>query len=98
MRSRYSRYVDWDEFDAGALFALVRDRGPAADAEHTVWAFERALAIARTDSALVEHVLVACVSLLAFEREETPRTVLDAIFRRAIGDREWRERYAQLIG
>lgn len=90
--------MDWDQFDPSTLFELVRNRGPAADAEHMIWAFERALAVARTDRNLVEHVLVACVSLLALERDETPRSILEAMFGRAVGDGEWRERYAPLSG
>lgn len=90
--------VDWDEFDPHRLFELIRDRGPAADAERTVFAFEQALASARIDPELLDSLLVATACLLARARDETPRTVLDDAFRRAVGDAEWRERYAPLLG
>lgn len=90
--------MDWDEIDFSALFETIRERGPAAEAERTVWAFERALRAARSDGELLEHLLVACVCLVAHERQQTPRTVLEQVFRRAVGDNEWRERFAPLIG
>jgi hypothetical protein len=90
--------VNWDDVDPSALFASIRDRGPVADAERTVWAFERALVAARVDPVLLEHLLVACVSLVSYERGQTPRTVLEQVFRRAVSDEEWRDRFAPLIG
>jgi hypothetical protein len=87
--------VDWDSFDPGPLFALIRERGPAPDAEQTVWAFERALQVARADSALIEHLVVASVCVLALDRGETPRMILEEMFRRAVSDGEWRETYAR---
>ena len=92
-----TRDVDWDGFDPAALFEAIRDHGPAPDAEQTVWAFERALEVARIDKALLEHLLVASVSLLALERDETPRTILDLVFRRSVSDAVWREDYAPLV-
>ena len=70
---------------------------PRSDAERSVWACERALIAARIDGSLLRHLLVACVCLVAHEEEETPRTVLERVFRRAVSDREWREEYAPLI-
>jgi hypothetical protein len=90
-------HVEWDHVDPSALFESIRARGPAADAERTVWAFERALAAGRIDPDLVENLLVACVSLLAYERDSTPRTLLEELFRRAVGDEEWRERFVTLL-
>lgn len=87
--------MDWESFDPSPLFDAIRERGPAPDAEQTVWAFERALQVARADAAFIEHLVVASVSLLALERAETPRTILEQLFRRAVSDREWRERYEQ---
>jgi hypothetical protein len=89
--------VEWDRIDPSALFESIRERGPSADAERTVWAFERALAAGQIDPDLVEHLLVACVSLIAYERDSTPRTVLEHVFRRSIGDDEWRERFVPLL-
>jgi hypothetical protein len=88
--------VDWDSFDPAPLFAAIRERGPAPDAEQTVWAFERALQVVRADAAFIEHLVVASVCVLAFDRGETPRTILEQIFRRAVSDGDWRETYAPL--
>lgn len=89
--------MNWDALDLAPFFEAIRERRPPPDAERTVWAFERALAVARTDPDLLEYLLVASVSLLAQERRETPRATLEALFRRAVSDREWRERYAPLL-
>jgi hypothetical protein len=89
--------VNWDELDASALFASIREQRPAPEAERTVWAFERALEVARIDPDLLEHLLVACVCLLARQQRTTPRTVLEHVFRRSVGDGEWRDRFAPLI-
>lgn len=91
------RYVDWNAIDAERLFDAIRERGPASDAERSVWAFERALAVARTDGDLLRHLLIACVCLVAHEEGETPRAVLERLFRRAVSDREWQEEYAPLL-
>ena len=87
--------MDWESFDPTPLFDAIRERGPAPDAEKTVWAFERALQVARTDGAFVEHLVVASVCLLAYDRVETPRTILEQMFRRSVSDLEWQEKYAQ---
>jgi hypothetical protein len=89
--------VNWNTVDTERLFEAIRDRGPAADAERSVWAFERALVAARIDGALLRHLLVACVCLVAHEEGETPRAVLERLFRRAISDEEWRKDYAPLL-
>jgi hypothetical protein len=89
--------MDWDAIDAERLFDGIRLRGPTADAERSVWAFERALVAARIDGTLLRHLLVACVCLVAHEEGETPRTILERVFRRAVSDREWREEYASLF-
>jgi hypothetical protein len=89
--------VNWHTVDPEPLFEAIRGRGPASDAERSVWAFERALAAARIDGDLLRHLLVACVCLVAHEEGETPRTVLERLFRRSVSDREWREEYAPLF-
>ena len=89
--------MDWNAIDAERLFDAIRRRGPIADAERSVWAFERALIAARIDETLLRHLLVACVCLVAHEEGETPRTILDRVFRRAVSDCEWREEYAPLF-
>ncbi|MBA3400541.1 MAG: hypothetical protein H0U05_00990 [Actinobacteria bacterium] len=89
--------MDWNAVDAERLFAVIRERGPLSDAERSVWAFERALVAARIDGTLLRHLLVACVCLVAHEEGETPRTILERLFRRAVSDGEWREQYAPLF-
>jgi hypothetical protein len=93
----YSTVMNWQLIDPEPLFAAIRDRGPAPDAERVIWAFERALVVARIDSDLLRHLLVACVCLVAHEEGSTPRAVLERLFRRAVSDREWREEYAPLL-
>jgi hypothetical protein len=90
--------VQWDDFDETSLYEVIRDRGPEEDAERTIRAFRYVLYAARTDPALLEHVLVAAVSLVALDEDETPRTILDRVFRRSVSDEEWRREYAPLFG
>lgn len=89
--------MEWRDVEPEDLFAAVRARGAAADAERTVWAFERALAVARLDPELLRHLLVAAVCLVAYEEEQSPRAVLEELFRRSVSDGEWRERYEPLL-
>ena len=89
--------VDWHEVDPERLFDKIRERGPAADAERTVWAFEQALVVARIDGELLSHVLGACVCLLAYDEGESPRTILEQMYRRAVSDGEWRDRFVPLF-
>jgi len=89
--------MNWNTVDPERLFEAIRDRGPASDAERSVWAFERALVAARIDGDLLRHLLVACVCLVAHEEGETPRNVLERLFRRTVSDEEWREEYAPLF-
>jgi len=89
--------VRWQDVEPERLFEAVRARGATPDAERTVWAFERALAVARLDPELLQHLLVASVCLVAYEEERSPRAVLDELFRRSVSDGEWRERYEPLL-
>ena len=88
---------DWDSFDPEELYEAIHEQGPSGDAARTAWAFERAITVARLDPALVPHVLVACVCLLAIEEGTTPRAVLEQLFRRSVSDAEWRERFEPLF-
>ena len=45
------------------------------------------------DAALIEHLVVASVCVLALDRDETPRMILEQMFRRSVSDRDWREKY-----
>jgi hypothetical protein len=89
--------VRWQDVEPERLFEAVRARGATPDAERTVWAFERALAVARLDPELLQHLLVASVCLVAYEEERSPRAVLEELFRRSVSDGEWRERYEPLL-
>ena len=89
--------MEWRDVEPEGLFEAIRARGGAPDAERTVWAFERALAVARLDPELLRHLLVAAVCLVAYEEGQSPRSVLDELFRRSVSDGEWRERYEPLL-
>ena len=70
--------MQWDDVEPERLFEAIRSRGTSADAERTVWAFERALAVARLDPELVRHLLIAAVCIVAYEDGTSPRRVLSA--------------------
>jgi hypothetical protein len=89
--------VDWDNLDLEKLVRELRENVGGPDGEKMVWAFEQALGVARIDPDLLDYVLAAVVCLLARWNDETPRSVLEAFFRRSISDREWRERYVELF-
>jgi hypothetical protein len=90
--------VDWDAFRLNELAASVRATRNSADGEKTIWAFEEAIRIARIDEGLLDYLLVAVVCLIARVTAESPRAVLEAYFRRSVGDDEWRLRYLPLLG
>jgi hypothetical protein len=46
---------------------------------------------------LLDYLLAAAVCLIAHAECETPRTVLEQVFRRSVTDHEWRHRYAPLL-
>jgi hypothetical protein len=89
--------MDWDSIDPEGLFDAIRARGPGSDAERTIWAFERAIAVARLEPELVRHLLVACVCLVAYEDGQSPRAILEQLFRRSVSDGEWRDRFEPLL-
>ena len=91
------QHQNWDDLDLQALEQELRNALPAAEAEKMVWAFERALAVARVDGDLLRYLLAATASLLAAAEASTPRTVFEAFFRRSVSDEEWRDRYAGLL-
>ena len=95
--ARDTASVHWDEVEPERLFEAIRARGAPADAERTVWAFERALAVARLDPELLQHLLVATVCLVAYEQGQSPRAVLEQLFRRSVSDAEWRDRFEPLL-
>ncbi len=90
--------VDWHDFDLERLAERLRMRRSGPDAEKTVWAFERALDVARVDAELLDYLLTAVVCLIARANEEaTPRDILETYFRRAPSDARWREELRPLL-
>ena len=89
--------MDWHELDPAALFSTVREETDPADAERMVWGLEQALAAGRIDPALLDHLAAAVVCAVAYRDGTTPRFVAEQLFRRAIADESWRDRYADLL-
>ena len=89
--------MDWHEVNPEPLFEAVREQTSPADAERMVWALERTLAGARIDPGLLEHLAVAAVCALAYRDGDSPRSVLERLFRRSISDEHWHREYASLF-
>jgi hypothetical protein len=89
--------MDWDGFDLEPLALELRRTLDAPDAERMIWAFERALDVARVDDELVEYLLAASVCLAATRAGMSPRDVLESFFRRSVPDEVWRDRYLPLF-
>lgn len=89
--------MDWHETDLSTLYTHLRADLPPGEAEKTVFAFERALQVARVDGHLLEHLLVASVCLLSHAESRTPRDVLEEFFRRSPSDGRWRTRFASYL-
>jgi hypothetical protein len=62
-----------------------------------VYAFERAVALARTDPELLSPLFAATACLLARADGVSPRTVLETFFRRSVSDEQWQELYLPLF-
>ena len=88
---------NWDDLDLEPLHEELRSTLPAAEAEKMIWAFERALSVARVDGDLLRFLLAATAALVARAEDCSPRDVLEAFFRRSVSDEEWRDRYAGLL-
>ena len=89
--------MDWDDFGLEPLAETVRRTRNPADAEKTIWAFERALMVARIDPDLLNYLLVATACLLGRVDGRTPREVLETFARRAVDDETWRGDYEPLL-
>jgi hypothetical protein len=87
-----------DEVVLERLGDFLRRSPGGAEGEKMVWAFERAFGVAGVDRELLGHLLAATVCLLAADEGSTPRTVLEAFFRRSVSDSQWREMYEPLFG
>jgi hypothetical protein len=86
-----------DEVVLKRLGDFLRRTPGGAEGEKMVWAFERALGVAAVDTELLGHLLAATVCLVAVNEGSTPRTVLEAFFRRSVSDNRWREVYEPLF-
>ena len=89
--------MDWHEVDPAPLFEAVREQTSPADAERMVWALERILLGARIDPGLLDHLAVAAVCALAYRDGDSPRSVIERLFRRSIADEHWHSDYASLL-
>jgi hypothetical protein len=88
---------DWQGFSLNALEEHLRANANGPDAEKMIWAFERALSVARVDEDLLGYLLAATACLVARSEDSTPRGVFDAFFRRSVSDDAWREHYRSLL-
>ena len=89
--------MNWETIDPERLFDAIRTDGSTPDAERTVWAFERAISIARLEPELLRHLLIASVCMVAYEEGQSPRAVLEQFFRRSVSDAEWQDRFESLL-
>ena len=89
--------MDWHEFDPSRLFEVIRDQTTPPDAEQMVWALEQIFAGARTDPHLLDHLATASICALAYRDSDTPRAVIERLFRRAVSDSRWRSEYSSLL-
>lgn len=89
--------MEWDDLDPGELFETIREQAAPADAEQMIWALEHVIAAGRLDPALLDHFAAAAVCALAYRDAETPRTVLENLFRRSVDDDRWNADYAALL-
>jgi hypothetical protein len=84
--------VDWDSFNLEEFTRELRGNLSGPDADKLIWAFEHAVEVVRTDDDLLSYLVVAILCLLARLDESSPRTVLEAFFRRSVSDEAWRGR------
>jgi len=92
-----TRTVDWDSVDATPLYEVVREQGPAPDAELMVRALERVFSAAREDASGLDHLAAAALCAIAYRDGTSPRLVAEQLFRRGPSDHLWQERYAGLL-
>jgi hypothetical protein len=91
------KIVDWDSFELEEFTRELRENLNGPDADKLIWAFERAVQVARIDDDLLSYLIVAILCLLARVDESSPRAVLEAFFRRSITDEDWRRTYLPLF-
>ena len=89
--------VDWDSFDLEELTRELRGNVHGPEADKLISAFQHAVEVARIDDDLLSYLVVAIVCLLARMDESSPRSVLEAFFRRSVTDEAWRKTYLPLF-
>jgi len=89
--------VNWDAFDLEPLTEELRRSCSPSEAERLIYAFERAVSLARIDPELLSHLFAATACLLAHVEGSSPRAVLETYFRRAVTDEQWRRVYLPLF-
>jgi hypothetical protein len=89
--------IDWDRFDLEELTRELRGNLEGPDGDKLVWAFERAVEVARIDDDRLSYLAVAIVCLLARLDESSPRSVLESFFRHSVTDEAWRRTYLPLF-
>ena len=89
--------VDWESFDLDEFTRELRGNLNGPDADKLIWAFQEAVEVARIDDDLLSYLVVASLCLLARVDESSPRTVLEAFFRRSVSDEDWRRTYLPLF-
>lgn len=89
--------VDWNNFDLEEFTRELRGNLAGPDADKLVWAFERAVEVARIDDDLLSYLVVATLCLLARLDESSPRSVLESFFRQSVTDEAWRRTYLPLF-
>jgi hypothetical protein len=89
--------VDWHSIDLEELTRELRGNLNGPDADKLIWAFERAVEVARTDDDLLSYLAVAILCLLARLDESSPRSVLESFFRQSVTDEDWRRTYLPLF-
>jgi hypothetical protein len=87
--------IDWNAVDPARLIAALGDDESALARR----AFEIAIAAAREDERLLDHVAVAATVFLAWQTALPPREVLERLFTRAPSDERWaRDLSADALG
>ena len=89
--------VDWESFDLDEFTRELRGSLSGPDADNLISAFELAVEVARIDDEMLSYLVVAIVCLLARMDESSPRSVLEAFFRRSVTDEAWRKTYLPLF-
>ena len=89
--------VDWSALELEGLAQHLRGSLSVGEAERMITAFEQIVRLAERDAESLPCLLAAAVCLLAFDESSSPRSILEAFFRRSVSDETWRDRYLPLL-